>query len=57
MEGFGDLEKGIKMGNKCVAIDMFCEMGGLTHGLQKPGIKVVAGIDNDASCKSSNSRT
>lgn len=34
-----------------VAIDLFCGIGGLTHGLQQAGIKVVAGIDSDNSCK------
>ena len=34
-----------------VAIDLFCGIGGLTHGLQQSGIKVVAGIDSDTSCK------
>lgn len=37
--------------NKLVAIDLFCGIGGLTHGLQQVGIKVVAGIDFDTSCK------
>ena len=33
------------------AVDLFCGIGGLTHGFEKAGIQVVAGIDNDASCK------
>lgn len=38
---------------KCnaVAVDLFCGVGGLTHGLQESGIKVIAGLDTDASCK------
>ena len=32
-------------------IDLFCGIGGLTHGLIKEGFNVVAGIDNDNSCK------
>ncbi|MCK6612751.1 MAG: DNA cytosine methyltransferase [Ignavibacteriaceae bacterium] len=32
-------------------VDLFCGVGGLTHGLIKSGIKVRAGIDLDASCK------
>jgi DNA (cytosine-5)-methyltransferase 1 len=32
-------------------IDLFCGAGGLTHGLVKQGIKVIAGIDVDPSCK------
>lgn len=37
--------------NELVAVDLFCGIGGLTYGLQQAGIKVVAGIDNDASCR------
>jgi DNA (cytosine-5)-methyltransferase 1 len=33
------------------AVDLFCGAGGLTHGLIKGGINVVAGIDVDASCR------
>jgi DNA (cytosine-5)-methyltransferase 1 len=33
------------------AVDLFCGAGGLTHGLMKGGIKVVAGIDVDESCR------
>ena len=36
---------------KITAIDLFCGIGGLTYGLVKSGIKVVAGIDLDESCK------
>lgn len=32
-------------------IDLFCGIGGLTHGLIKEGLDVVAGIDNDKTCK------
>ena len=32
-------------------IDLFCGIGGLTHGFVAEGFDVVAGIDNDASCK------
>lgn len=32
-------------------VDLFCGVGGLTHGLQKAGLNVVAGIDNDATCR------
>lgn len=35
----------------CAAIDLFCGIGGLTHGVQKTGINVVAGIDIDPSCR------
>jgi DNA (cytosine-5)-methyltransferase 1 len=33
------------------AVDLFCGIGGLTKGLQQAGIKVTAGVDNDARCK------
>ena len=33
------------------AIDLFCGAGGLTCGLIKSGIDVVAGVDFDESCK------
>ncbi len=36
---------------KIEAIDLFCGIGGLTYGLCKAGIQVLAGIDNDASCQ------
>lgn len=32
-------------------IDLFCGVGGLTYGLQKAGLNVIAGIDIDASCE------
>ena len=32
-------------------IDLFCGIGGLTHGLQLAGLKVVAGFDIDPTCK------
>jgi len=33
------------------AIDLFCGVGGLTNGFEQSGIKVIAGIDNDPTCK------
>lgn len=33
------------------AVDLFCGVGGLTHGLIQAGIDVIAGIDQDASCR------
>lgn len=33
------------------AVDLFCGVGGLTHGLTKAGIEVVAGIDIDPACR------
>ena len=35
----------------CEAIDLFCGVGGLTNGLERAGIRVVAGIDFEHSCK------
>lgn len=32
-------------------IDLFCGLGGLTHGLIRGGVKVVAGIDRDRQCR------
>ena len=36
---------------KIVVVDLFCGIGGLTCGLNKAGLNVVAGIDNDPSCR------
>jgi len=36
---------------KIVAVDLFCGVGGLTHGLKLSGINVSAGIDIDPTCK------
>lgn len=36
---------------KIHAIDLFCGIGGLTHGLKLAGIKVKAGFDIDPSCR------
>ena len=36
---------------KTSAIDLFCGIGGLSYGLKKAGISVVAGVDLDASCQ------
>ena len=34
-----------------VCVDLFCGLGGLTHGLIKGGVRVVAGIDVDPHCR------
>ena len=40
------------MGIKDIAVvDLFCGIGGLTHGFLREGFNVVAGIDIDESCK------
>ncbi|MBU0767365.1 DNA cytosine methyltransferase [Patescibacteria group bacterium] len=36
---------------KLKAVDFFCSGGGMTCGLRQAGIDVIAGIDNDPSCK------
>lgn len=36
---------------KGIVIDLFCGIGGLSHGLAKEGFNVVAGIDNDPTCR------
>lgn len=36
---------------KIIGVDLFCGVGGLTHGLVQGGIHVAAGIDIDPSCK------
>src|SRR4051812_423358 len=33
------------------AVDLFCGVGGLSHGLIRGGIDVVAGIDIDEACR------
>lgn len=33
------------------AVDLFCGVGGLTHGLERAGIHVVKGVDLDPACR------
>ena len=33
------------------AVDLFCGIGGLTHGLRLGGVAVQAGVDNDPTCR------
>ncbi|MEP2772370.1 MAG: DNA cytosine methyltransferase [Fulvivirga sp.] len=33
------------------AVDFFCGGGGMSYGMQKAGINVLAGVDNDENCK------
>jgi len=40
-----------KKKNKLKAIDFFCSGGGMTYGMRKAGIDVIAGIDNDPDVK------
>ncbi|PQA72313.1 DNA cytosine methyltransferase [Brucella oryzae] len=37
--------------NQIVAVDIFCGVGGLTHGLTKAGINVRLGVDLDPACR------
>ena len=37
--------------NKIKAVDFFCGGGGMSYGMQKAGIKVLAGIDYEPACK------
>ena len=32
-------------------VDLYCEIGGLSHGLVLEGLNVVAGVNNDKTCK------
>ena len=32
-------------------VDLFCGIGGLTHGLARAGVDVVAGVDADDACR------
>lgn len=36
---------------KASVVDLFCGVGGMTHGLQQEGLNVVAGLDIDGSCQ------
>lgn len=47
-------ESKVKIARRVAAvscIDLFCGLGGLTHGLIKGGIRVIAGIDIDPHCR------
>lgn len=43
--------KNNKINKKIIGIDLFCGIGGLTHGLYKSGINIKAGFDIDESCR------
>ena len=32
-------------------VDLFCGVGGLTHGLIQGGIEIIAGVDVDSDCR------
>lgn len=37
--------------NDIVAVDLFCGVGGLTHGLTRAGVRVELGVDLDPACR------
>ena len=39
------------MNRNASVIDLFCGVGGLTHGIKKAGLNVVAGFDLDETCR------
>ena len=41
----------MKFLEKGVVVDLFCGIGGLSYGLNKVGLNVVAGIDSDPTCR------
>ena len=34
-----------------LGIDLFCGLGGLTHGLSRGGVRVITGVDTDGNCR------
>jgi len=40
-----------RLGKRIKVVDLFCGIGGLSHGLLNAGLTVAAGVDNDPSCK------
>lgn len=45
---------GIRLGDAMevsTVVDVFCGVGGLTHGFVKEGFRVAAGLDSDAACR------
>jgi DNA (cytosine-5)-methyltransferase 1 len=47
--GKNSLEKSL-CASSIGAVDLFCGVGGLTHGLLRGGVRVVAGVDIDSQC-------
>jgi DNA (cytosine-5)-methyltransferase 1 len=41
----------VSLEGQIVAVDLFCGVGGLTHGLTKSGVKVSLGVDLDPACR------
>ncbi len=46
-----DTDHQLHQSKELVAVDLFCGVGGLTHGFVLAKVRVVAGIDIDESCK------
>lgn len=51
MQNKGSSSARRKVRRSAAAVDLFCGVGGLTHGLQTAGINVVSGIDIDPDCQ------
>ena len=47
----GDDAKTDELSPSCGVVDLFCGAGGLTYGLIKEGLQVVAGVDTDEQCR------
>ena len=47
----GSMEKPQPANKSVACVDLFCGAGGLTHGLIKAGLPVVAGVDIDPDCE------
>ena len=45
------MSQSIRANPQIAAVDLFCGVGGLTHGMIKAGVPVVAGIDLDPACR------
>lgn len=45
------MNRTLKNTPRIVGVDLFCGVGGLTHGLVRGGIHIAAGVDIDANCK------
>ncbi|GAB1473403.1 DNA cytosine methyltransferase [Bacteroidota bacterium] len=41
----------LKSSSKLKAVDFFCGGGGMSYGMKNAGIEILAGIDNEESCK------
>lgn len=45
------LDRSLESDLQIVGVDLFCGVGGLTHGLARGGIRIAAGFDIDPSCR------